>query len=81
MSESKRTLSELHNRIVYLWKNKQYGQYMLETLENHIITIKDDGTLSLIHDNAFIESNFNPFNKEDSIRKFLQIYFQPCVYN
>ena len=81
MSESNRTLTELHDRIVYLWENKQYGTYSLGTPQNHLLKINTDDTLNLTHDNAFIDTTFNPSNNVDSVRKFLKSYLQSNVYN
>ena len=81
MTDSNHTLSELHERIVYLWENKNYGKYTLETRQNHELTINVDGSLTLIHDNALVETNFNPSNKADSVRNFLKMYLPPSVYN
>ena len=74
MTSPNRTLPELHDRIVYLWENKTYGTFTLETSQNHILTINENGTLTLTHDNAFFEPNFNPHNDVNSLRKFLETY-------
>ena len=80
MSQSNRTLPELHDRIMYLWENKQYGTYSLGTPQNHLLKINTDDTLTLTHDNAFIETNFNPSNNVQSVRNFLTTYLPPHVY-
>lgn len=81
MISSFHTITELHQRIAFLWENKQYGTYTLGTLQNHTLTLNQDNTITLIHDNALFENNFNPNNNINSLLKFLTIFLPPCVYN
>jgi len=81
MTPPNRTLPELHDRIVYLWENKQYGNYSLGTPQNHLLKINADNTFTLTHDNAFSETNFNPSNSVESVRKFLNSYLSVYVFN
>jgi len=81
MTPPNRTLPELHDRIVYLWENKQYGNYSLGTPQNHILKINADDTLDLTHDNAVFEAKFNPLNSTESLRNFLSTYLSVYVFN
>lgn len=91
------SVSELHERICYLWRTNSYGIYDLQDTQRRVLKIinnredipedspqrkSEHTTLTLMtNDSIFDEFRFAPYSGESSVRKFLESYIPTYTFD